>query len=54
MSLGRTVKLINGRAIPLVGLGTWRSSPGEVAHAVEVALKAGYRHIDAASVRYTG
>jgi len=31
-----------------VGLGTWQSKPHEVADAVEIALKAGYRHIDAA------
>jgi len=48
MSLGRTFTLSNGTTIPAVGLGTWQSKPNEVQHAVEVALKAGYRHIDAA------
>lgn len=43
-----TVKLNTGASIPLIGLGTWQSAKGEVAHAVEHALKSGYKHIDAA------
>lgn len=41
-------KLASGQQIPSIGLGTWQSAKGEVAKAVEHALKNGYRHIDCA------
>jgi glycerol 2-dehydrogenase (NADP+) len=50
MALNTHFKLNTGASIPAVGLGTWQSAPGEVAAAVEHALKSGYRHIDAAFV----
>ncbi|KAA8895801.1 aldo-keto reductase [Sphaerosporella brunnea] len=45
-----TFTLNTGAAIPAVGLGTWLGEPGDVRHAVRVALESGYRHIDAAAI----
>ncbi|KAF3356168.1 hypothetical protein VD0004_g7113 [Verticillium dahliae] len=44
----RTFTLNTGDKLPAVGLGTWQSKPNEVKHAVEAALRQGYRHIDTA------
>jgi alcohol dehydrogenase (NADP+) len=40
----------NGDTFPQIGLGTWKSAPGEVGQAVLEALKAGIRHIDCAAI----
>lgn len=42
--------LNTGANIPAVGFGTWQAAPTEVEHAVEEALKQGYRHIDCAAI----
>ncbi|KAK5062714.1 hypothetical protein LTR84_004788 [Exophiala bonariae] len=50
MALNRTFTLNTGAKIPAVGFGTWQAKPHEVEDAVEIALKAGYRHIDCAAI----
>ena len=51
-SLNSTLKLNNGVEIPVLGLGTWLSEPGEVKLAVEHALKIGYKHVDCAAIYF--
>lgn len=43
-----TFKLLNGRQMPVFGLGTWQALGDDVYHAVKDALHLGYRHFDTA------
>ncbi|UJP64146.1 aldo/keto reductase [Mongoliitalea daihaiensis] len=46
----KTLAFNNGDQLPIIGLGTWKSKPGQVYQAVLWALEAGYRHIDCAAI----
>lgn len=46
----RTLSLSNGSVLPAIGLGTWKTTRGEAAVAVDAALAAGYRHFDCATI----
>lgn len=46
----KAVKLNSDYEVPMIGLGTWKSQPGEVYQAIRWAIKLGYRHIDCAPI----
>lgn len=46
----KTLKFKNNDQLHAIGLGTWKSEPGEVKKAIKHALKVGYRHIDCAAI----
>jgi alcohol dehydrogenase (NADP+) len=46
----KTITFRNGDSMPILGLGTWKSKPGEVKQAVLWALESGYRHLDCAAI----
>lgn len=50
LSSKSSLKLNSGYDMPVFGLGTWMSKPGEVGRAIVDAYDAGYRHFDCAMI----
>lgn len=50
MQIDTRVKLLDGRDMPLFGLGVWQASPAETRFSVGTALQEGYRLVDTAKL----
>ncbi|HYI32183.1 MAG TPA: aldo/keto reductase [Glaciibacter sp.] len=50
MTLSPVLTMNDGRSIPQVGLGVYKVPDAEAADTVQVALEAGYRHVDTAAL----
>ncbi len=46
----KTLRLIHGNEIPILGIGTWQLTGKECEESIEIALGTGYRHIDTADI----
>jgi diketogulonate reductase-like aldo/keto reductase len=45
-----TAELLDGTQMPLLGFGTWKLTGDDARRAVVTALRAGYRHLDTATI----
>lgn len=48
LKLDSVIKLSNGVTMPRLGFGVWQVDPAVCTSVVEMALEAGYRHVDSA------
>lgn len=46
----KTLEFANGDQMPIIGLGTWKSTSSDIYEVVNDALRFGYRHIDCAAI----